>query len=109
MVCTPAGLTFLTRDANGRLTRAFTAVEPAVPARMERGTVGVLADDYDSWCENGSICTRNVTLFISETKGNAAYGDLTGVIGTFDVVLRTNLNGRQGQWKLLSSGTVAPL
>lgn len=57
---------------------------------------------YDTWCENGSICRRNVTDYIHETKGNAAYGDSDGVIGTFDQILKVNLNGRsqrlQGIW-----------
>lgn len=44
------------------------------------------------------MCTRKITDYVSETKGNAAYGDADGVIGSFDVVLRTNLNGRQPQW-----------
>jgi hypothetical protein len=57
-------------------------------------------DDYDTWCENGSICHRTVSNYIGETKGNATYGNSNGVIGTFDVVLRTNLNGRQAQWKV---------
>lgn len=96
-VCTPAGLT--TFDDHGRST--FTAVSPSVAPRttVASGT-SRLADDYDYWCENGSICHRKVSTYIEETKGNAAYGDLRGVIGTFDVVLRTNLNGRQAQWRV---------
>ncbi|GAB3445022.1 hypothetical protein GCM10027570_14850 [Streptomonospora sediminis] len=35
-----------------------------------------------------------MNLYIHETKGNAAYGDESGAIGAFYVVVRTNLNGR---------------
>lgn len=41
-----------------------------------------------------------ISSYISETKGNAAYGDSRGAIGSFDVILRTNLNGRQPQWRV---------
>lgn len=82
------------------------AVQPSVRDRTEESaefastTAG--ADDYDGWCENGSICRRVISDYISETKGNAAYGDEDGVIGTFDQVLRVELNGRsprmRGTW-----------
>ncbi|MFC8411765.1 hypothetical protein [Arthrobacter sp. NPDC057259] len=54
-----------------------------------------IADEYDTWCENGSICQRLITDYIAETKGNAAYGDQNGAIGAYDIIIRTNLNGRQ--------------
>jgi hypothetical protein len=95
--CTPTGLT-IAMDAAGNPSGAFTPIAAAVPARVE-GPVGTL-DDYDTWCENGSICHRTIGDYTGETKGNAAYGNSQGVIGTFDVVLRTNLNGRQAQWKV---------
>lgn len=68
------------------------------PAEDASGEVRLLADDYDTWCELGTICTRSISSYISETKGNAAYGDQNGVIGSFDIVIRTNLNGRQARW-----------
>lgn len=33
--------------------------------------------------------------YISETKGNAAYGNQNGVIGSYDAVIRTNITGRK--------------
>ena len=54
-------------------------------------------DDYDTWCEFGSVCHRAISDYIAETKGNAGYGNSRGAIGSFDVILRTNLNGRQPQ------------
>ena len=63
-------------------------------------------DDYDTWCENGTICSRLVpglpgqSVYISETKGNAAYGDEDGLIGNFDHIVRTNLNGRSARWNV---------
>lgn len=69
------------------------------PASSQRSGTG---EFYDTWCENGSICRRNISVYIHETKGNAAYGDSDGVIGTFDQILKVNLNGRsqrlQGIW-----------
>lgn len=105
--CTPKGLTITTDAAGKAPAEAFTPLAPAVPARVE-GPVGTL-DDYDGWCENGSICHRTISDYIGETKGNAAYGNQSGVIGTFDVVLRTNLNGRQAQWRVTLIRDSGPL
>lgn len=55
-------------------------------------------DDYDTWCEASSTCTRKISSYISETKGNLVYGNQTGSLGSFDVIMRTNLNGRQARW-----------
>ncbi len=99
-LCTPAGLTVFTNDEQGGMTSEFTAVEPAVPALWESSEPSVLYDDYDGWCENGSVCHREISFYIEETKGNAAYGNAAGVIGTFDVILRTSLNGRQPQFRI---------
>lgn len=81
-----------------------------IPTSSPNDTVSTAAlpnpDDYDTWCENGSTCHRKIyslpgsPAYSSETKGNAAYGDVTGVINTYDVIIRTNLNGRQPQWRL---------
>ena len=63
-------------------------------------------DDYDTWCENGTICSRLIPglpgnpYYASETKGNVAYGDSDEVIGSYDHIIRTNLNGRQAQWNV---------
>ncbi|MET9228508.1 hypothetical protein [Lentzea sp. NPDC003310] len=99
--CTAAGLTV---EVDG--VRAFTPIAPAVPARVEEARV---LDDYDGWCENGSVCHRVINDYIAETKGNAAYGNQEGVIGTFDVVLRTVLNGRQAQWRVALIRDSGPL
>jgi hypothetical protein len=96
-VCTSSGLTTVSSQG----VETFLPIRPSVNPITETGTgFSISADDYDYWCENGSICHRKINTYAEETKGNAAYGDLTGVIGTFDVILRTNLNGRQAQWKL---------
>jgi len=73
-----------------------------LPRATDEGGVRGRGDSYDTWCETGSICRRELTPYIHETKGNAAYGDEDGVIGTFDQILKVNLNGRsprlQGIW-----------
>jgi hypothetical protein len=51
-------------------------------------------DDYDTWCEYGSICHRLITDYIEETKGNAAWGDQDGVEGSYDAIVKTELKGR---------------
>ncbi|MFI6819700.1 hypothetical protein ACIBJE_01960 [Micromonospora sp. NPDC050187] len=53
-------------------------------------------DDWDTWCEHSGICRRVITpYYINETKGNVAYGNSSGAIGRYDVIIRTSLNGRQ--------------
>jgi hypothetical protein len=96
-ICTADGLTSLSRDAAGNLTRSFTSI---APSGASEGSDNRLLDDYDTWCENGSICHRKISSYISETKGNAAYGNQSGALGSYDVVIRTNLNGRQAQWRV---------
>ncbi|MBB4752475.1 hypothetical protein [Actinoplanes lobatus] len=76
-VCTAAGLTAMQRTPSGALTTAFTPVAPAVSPQQT--DVGVLADDYDTWCENASTCRRKLSAYIAETKGNAAYGNSQGL------------------------------
>lgn len=96
--CTAAGLTVTRRDANGKATQSLT---PVAPLTSGTGSASALADDYDSWCEDQAVCHRNPfgDKFLEETKGNAAYGNGPTLIGSFDIVIRTNLNGRQAQWR----------
>jgi hypothetical protein len=73
----------------------YTPIEQPV-VTFQRATspdVGLL-DDWDTWCETGSICRRWINSGASDTKGNAAYGNRSGVIGNYDVAIRTNMNGR---------------
>jgi len=55
--------------------------------------------NFDTYCEHTAICTRYRSAYISWTKANASYGNSSGGIGSFDIVLRTNLNGRQMRWR----------
>jgi hypothetical protein len=57
-------------------------------------------DEWDTWCEYGDVCHLAVSTYIEETKGNAAYGNQSGAVGQFDVIIRTYLNGRQPWYKL---------
>lgn len=74
--------------------RSSPAIETSPSARLQD------QDDYDTWCEGGDVCSRRISAFISETKGNGAYGNATGSIGRFDVILKTNLNGRSPRWTI---------
>jgi hypothetical protein len=81
-------------------TGAATSSKAGRTAAQTEGTVSAAAaDDYDGWCENGSICRRNITRYIHETKGNAAYGNQDGAIGSFDMILHVELNGRSPRLK----------
>lgn len=100
-VCNAEGLT-INKDAAGQHSEKFIAMKSTdyYANRPASGSVSLLAaDDYDSWCEFGTMCHRNISSYISETKGNAAYGNEYGVIGNYDAILRTNLNGRSAQWR----------
>lgn len=69
-------------------------------AQSSAGTVAPLAtpngsDDW--WCESGQpICTTK-NDYQSKTKGNVAYGNSSGVVGTYDIVISSNLNGRSSK------------
>jgi len=39
------------------------------------------ANFYDTWCECGTVCHREISAYIEETKRNAAYGNQDGAIG----------------------------
>jgi hypothetical protein len=69
-------------------------VKSALRASRAQAAAAAADPGDDGWCENGSKCTSRISKYISHTKGNAAYGDSDGVIGSFDVNLRSNLNGR---------------
>jgi hypothetical protein len=71
-----------------------------IAAEVADVPTAITADDYDYWCENGSTCTRKISNYISETKGNGAYGDSHGTIGNHDLIIRTSLNGRQANWNV---------
>lgn len=62
----------------------------------QRPTVSTYApDDEDGWCETTGLCTRLVSDYIRETKANIWYGYGDRTVGSYDAVLRNNLNGRQ--------------
>lgn len=102
--CLDGKLTYVTLDDVRAARGPSVAVLPPVPASAQPSTsdddqaAAAAADDYDSWCETGSVCTRYPNGYISETKGNAAYGNQNGAIGSFDIILKVYLNGRQPQW-----------
>ena len=54
--------------------------------------------NYDTYCESSGTCIGYRSSYIGWVKGNALYGDSDGGIGSFDVVLRISLNGRQPQY-----------
>lgn len=54
--------------------------------------------NYDTYCEYSGTCVGFRSAYIGWVKGNALYGDSDGGIGSFDVVLRISLNGRQPQY-----------
>lgn len=100
--CTSEGL-LVTRNHKGEAVEHFTPISSGMaPEGQDAGPssdqLGAMSHDYDTWCEYGSICHRKISSYIHETKGNAAYGNQSGVIGSYDAVVRTNMNGRQHRW-----------
>lgn len=99
-VCTAEGLE-IHQDAAGQPVNQFVpkrSTDYTTQAALTPTLAAAAADDYDSWCEFGSICNRKISTYIAETKGNAAYGDQNGAIGSYDAILRTSLNGRSARW-----------
>jgi hypothetical protein len=76
--------------ANGKVEHLAKDNKPQKPTL----TAAPNADD-DSWCEPTGLCSRLVNDYIRETKANIWYGYGSENVGTFDAVLRNNLNGRQ--------------
>jgi hypothetical protein len=56
------------------------------------------ADDYDSWCEYTGVCDRKINDYVMERKANIYYGYGDENVGTYDAILRINLNGRQPRY-----------
>lgn len=124
--CVGGTLTYLPA---ARLDSAGERVESSTPKEGSEWTTEVIATDrrpstllggtgvmplgngdaWDTWCEAGSICSRKITSYISETKGNGAYGNQNGAIGAFDLILRTNLNGGQPQYTVGINHDSGPL
>ena len=98
--CIGGELVTTTVDTQGKLQRQSRDVVPRVVEWQDPDTI-TPADDYDSWCESGSICGRSISAYIAEVKGNGAYGDGNGVIGSFDQVLRASMSGSRPGWRAL--------
>jgi len=86
-------------QADGQAARTPITIRVAEDAVVQE--TGAEPTNYDTYCEYTSICTGYSHDYISWTKGNASYGNSNGGIGSFDVVLRTSLNGRQPQWRTM--------
>ncbi|MQA09893.1 MAG: hypothetical protein GEU98_15340 [Pseudonocardiaceae bacterium] len=89
-------LTVTTRGPDGKLRHDTRTVATDPPT-----TGPTQVGEYDDWCEFGSVCGRQISTFIAEVKGNAAYGDITGVIGAFDFVVHQNFDGPWPRWRSL--------
>ncbi|MEO3781396.1 hypothetical protein ABGB16_32340 [Micromonospora sp. B11E3] len=99
-VWTCVGGALTTTGADGKPTTTIVA-EDFEDTTAAPGDLTVLADDYDSWCESGSVCGRKISDYIAEVKGNGAYGDSQGVIGAFDFIVRQAFNGQRPRWRNL--------
>lgn len=78
-------------------------VVPAVAAEQSSSTpsgfavMAASAPSNDYWCEPTPRCTNIYSDYKGKAKGNVVWGTANGVSGTFDIVIHTNLNGRQSQ------------
>ncbi|MFJ3841139.1 hypothetical protein ACIPY6_37335 [Streptomyces sp. NPDC090054] len=84
----------VTEDDQGRSTDAAYVVAEDSTVTARPLAAAPAKDDYDSWCENGTICSRKINDYTAEVKGNGAYGNSKGVIGTFDVIYRQSFDGK---------------
>lgn len=75
-VCTAEGLN-ITADIHGKTVDKFIPLKstdynaaPATPTTATSGTLSTMAvgDDYDYWCETGTICHRYPSRYAEETK-----------------------------------------
>lgn len=74
-----------------------------VQRQRESAEVSPLTHDWDYWCEAQTICDRQISNYIMETKVNYEWGTTNseGVYtrrGLWDEILRINLNGRQARF-----------
>jgi len=87
------------KDARGKSTDLTLDTVPKGASLFALPTKG--GDDWDVWCEKGSVCSNNVNAYYSKTKGNVAFGNTDGVLGTFDIIIETRLSGRGARWTLV--------
>lgn len=90
----------LTYTDGGKVKReSLPAAASDAPLAISPMAITPEPTNYDTYCDYGrDTCTGYASRYISWTKGNALYGNSNGAIGSFDVVLRTNLNGRQPRY-----------
>lgn len=100
------------KGANQLLVKQFGSGAAEMTPAPAAGTAGILADDYDSWCETGSVCGRKISDYTAEVKGNGVYGVGSQVVGRLDIVYRQTFNGYRPRWRGLliwdSGPTVRP-
>jgi hypothetical protein len=89
----------LTYNAGTRRTPDWstTAAPQTSAGPMPASRVG---EDYDFWCESKSKCSRKISAYIAETKGNATYGVNDEVYGSMDIIWRQNFDGPWSRWRL---------
>lgn len=104
--CSGGELTITVVDERGTRPKRVQVVDntPIDTTRQVRAA----ADDYDTWCESGTICTRKISNYTVEVKGNGAYGDSRGAIGAFDQVMRQSFNGGNPRWRMLLDYDTGP-
>ncbi len=92
---TPQGTETVEVIPDARVPEDVLPEEPAVERRDLPDP-----DDYDTWCETSASgsCARWVSNDVTESKHSMAYGDDDGVIGTWEIIIRTNMNGRSARW-----------
>lgn len=100
--CMGGTLSYFGESESGDVTTVNETVAPneVISTSSTRNSVAPMAafDGDDTWCEGGStVCTSITNNYAGKAKGNVVWGNSNGVNGSFDLVLRTNLNGRQSQ------------
>jgi hypothetical protein len=102
--CTSDGLTVVDQRTK---VKSFTAVRANAVAGST-DTARRLEPDPDTWCEYVSTCTSRYSRYIAWAKGNLAYGDSNGAIGTWDNTYRVNFSGRQPRYSIVAVHDTGP-
>jgi hypothetical protein len=98
-VCTADGLSYSVRQADGTTREQFLPVETdsVAPSTVVAPKIG---EDWDYWCETVARCSRRVTAYIAETKGNLTYGVGNRIVGYIDIISRQNFNGISPRYRV---------
>ena len=121
------GTLYVTLDENGDPSDETIVVVEDIPSEEARGLTPRFqlasavtrfgggpvfqkgGDSWDTWCETSATCSTKVNAYYAKNKYNVGYGNQSGGVGSYDVIIETRLNGgRQAQWTLILNWDSGP-